>query len=74
MGIVLDGAGFWASTLRSVITAMRLASKSAFEMRIHAEVEEVVAWLPAAHEKRNGVVLDPARLLEILRQANTAAG
>jgi hypothetical protein len=74
VGIVVGGGGFWASTLRSVITAMRLASKRAFEMRIHAEVEEVIAWLPAAHEKRNGVVLDPVRLLEIVRQANTAAG
>jgi hypothetical protein len=70
----VGGGGFWASTQRSVITAMRLASRRAFEMRIHAEAEEIVAWLPTAHEKRNGVVLDPARLLEILRQANTAAG
>jgi hypothetical protein len=72
LGIVIGGSGFWASTMRSVITAMRLATKRAFELRIQGSVEEIAAWLPAIHEKRNGVVLDPARLLEMLRQANSA--
>jgi hypothetical protein len=70
VAVVLDGNGFWASTMRSVITAMRVVSTRAFELRMSGSIEEVVEWLPAVHLKRSSVALDPAQLLEILRKAN----
>ena len=69
VGVVIGGSGFWASTMRSVVTAMRVLASRAYEMRIHGTVDEIVDWLPAVHAKRTGVTLDPAELLQALRHA-----
>jgi hypothetical protein len=69
VAVVIGGTGFWASTMRSVVTAMRVLSSRAFEMRIHGTVEEVIEWLPAVHHKRTGVKLEASELLAALRQA-----
>jgi hypothetical protein len=73
VSVVVGGSGFWASTLRSAVTAMRVLSKRAFELRISGNLEEVVEWLPAVHLKRSGVVLDPVQLLAMLHKADAAA-
>jgi hypothetical protein len=71
VAVVIGGSGFWASTMRSVVTAMRMLGSRAFEMRIHGTVDEVVEWLPAVHFKKSGVQVDGAELLIALRQAES---
>lgn len=73
VGVVIGGSGFWASTMRSVVTALRVLGSRAFEMRIHGTVEEIVEWLPAVHLKRTGVKLEPGELLQALRKAASIA-
>jgi hypothetical protein len=68
LAVVIGGTGFWASGLRSLVTGMKMLSRSSFEMRLHGRVEEVVAWLPAAHTKRTGVPLEASELLAALNQ------
>ncbi|HEY2733959.1 MAG TPA: hypothetical protein VGI70_08240 [Polyangiales bacterium] len=46
VGVVIGGSGFWASTMRSVITALRVVASREYEMRIHGSLEEVIGWLP----------------------------
>ena len=73
VGVVIGGSGFWASTMRSVVTALRVLGSRTFEMRIHGKVDEIVDWLPAVHEKRTGVKLEPGELLQALRKAASVA-
>lgn len=66
---VVGGTGFWASTMRSAITSMRLLSPRSFEMRLHGTSAEMLEWLPDAHELRTTVPLAPQLLRSILDQA-----
>jgi len=72
VAVVVAGSGFWASTFRSVVTAMRLLGPRTYEMRIHSTFEEVVEWLPAVHLKRTGVAIDAAELLAVLREIDAS--
>jgi hypothetical protein len=73
VAVVIGGGGFWASAMRSVVTAMRVLGSRAFEMRIHGTIEEAVEWLPAAHFKRTGVKIERDQLLRAARQAEQTA-
>lgn len=63
---VLEGAGFWASGIRSRMTSMRIAAGNKMVMRTFDMLDEVVAWLPDEHAKRTGVVLEPEALRAVL--------
>jgi hypothetical protein len=72
VAVVIGGSGFWASAARSAITGMRVLSRSAFEMRLHGQIAEVLNWLPDKHAKRTGVVIDPERLRRALESASAS--
>jgi hypothetical protein len=71
VAIVIQGGGFWASAVRGMITALTLSltRSRGFELRIHAHVDEVAEWLPAAHLKRTGVTLGHDELQSALQRA-----
>jgi hypothetical protein len=73
--VVIFGGGFWAGAVRGLITAlnMKLVRKRPFEMRTHANLEGVIEWLPAEHERRTGVKIAPQELLAVLRAAAATA-
>jgi hypothetical protein len=62
VAVVVGGAGFWASTARSMITGMRVLARGQFDMRLHGEISEVVKWLPERHAARTGVHVDAVQL------------
>jgi hypothetical protein len=70
LAVVPIGAGFWASTLRSFATGIRLLAPRSFEMGIHTSLEEVADWLPGPHFERTGTRLDRNRLLDALRRTD----
>jgi hypothetical protein len=43
--VVFEGHGFLATVVRSIITAINLASRASFPNAVFAEVEPAVAWL-----------------------------
>lgn len=63
---VLEGAGFWASGIRSRMTSMRIAAGNKMVMRTFDTLEEVVSWLPDEHAKRTAVVVEPDVLRAVL--------
>lgn len=71
LAVVLEGSGFWASAMRSVITGMRMLAPRAFAMRIHDDIADACAWLPFEHEKRTGVALDPEGLRQAVLRARS---
>lgn len=69
VAVVTQASGFWASTLRSIVTAIAVASPKLIELQIHERAEELLPWLPERHEQLTGVCLDRANLRNILAEA-----
>lgn len=67
--IIVRASGFWASALRSVATGIVFLARSSAELRLHENVDELMAWLPAKHEAVTGVKLDLERLRRVLNKA-----
>jgi hypothetical protein len=64
--VVVGGDGFWASTMRSVVTGMRVLTPRTYEMRLHSSIADVVDWLPTVHTRRTGVTVDAEVLRAVL--------
>lgn len=69
VSVVIEGSGFWASAVRGFLTGMRLLGPSTFRIHEHATIADVVAWLPAEHEKLSGEHIEPDELLRHLTVA-----
>lgn len=68
--VMVGGAGFWASAMRSTITAMRMLAPREFELRLHGTVEEILAWVPDAHRQCTGVDIPASALERVLKNAD----
>jgi hypothetical protein len=74
VAVVLSGAGFWASAMRSFVTGFRVLAPRSFDLRVHAAALELLDWFPAAHLRRTGVELEPTELIAQLRVASAERG
>lgn len=71
LAVVLEGSGFWASTLRSSITNMQLEARRATAIAQYTSIEEVAAWMASIHSERTGVAMTPLQLRVALRAARS---
>ena len=69
VSVVLLGGGFWASTLQSIVTGMRMLAPNTFTMRIDNGFDAVVHWLPPEHLRRTGISLPQTELRAAMTQA-----
>jgi hypothetical protein len=67
MAIVLEGAGFWASIIRSTMTSLRLTAKAGPVVGVHDSIDQAVTWLAPLHHERTGVEIEPEELLGAMR-------
>lgn len=73
IGIVIAEHGFRASAVRSWVTDKRMVrAPGNFKMRFHANVDEILEWLPEEHARRTGVTLHRATLQRHLRDLRDA--
>jgi hypothetical protein len=72
LAIIAEGKGFERSALLSFHTRIRLAATASSEMGFFEGIDGLESWLPERH-RRTGIVLDPARLREVVQQAIDAA-
>lgn len=64
MGVVLQGAGFWASAMQSALIGIRmLAPVGLSQLRVGASLDEIVPWLVIGHEQRTDERLSESSLL-----------
>lgn len=70
VSVVIEGSGFWASGMRSLMGNSHRASAGATStvLRLNTAINEVIEWLPAEHLRRTGVELDPAEFSRVLWQ------
>jgi hypothetical protein len=71
VGVVLDGAGFWASAVQGAITGMRMLAPRTFAIRVASTADEIASWLAPESSQRTGVVLEPARVREAIHAARS---
>ncbi len=69
VSVVLLGGGFWASTLQSIVTGMRMLAPNTFTMRIDNGFDPVIHWLPPEHLRRTGIALRPSELKAAMMEA-----
>ena len=69
VAVVVGGTGFWASAMRNAVIGLRAFAPRKFELRLHGTADEVVNWLPSAHERQTQVELPVSALREWLKQA-----
>jgi hypothetical protein len=67
--IILEGSGFWASGLRSMINNIHREGGGNAGLKIATTLAEVVAWLSENHQARTGVAIAPDALAEALSRA-----
>lgn len=72
IGIVVLGSGFWASAMRNAVIGMRVFAPNTFDFRVFGSCEEVVSWLPLAHERHTGVAIPQLALAKWLGDAREA--
>jgi len=72
IGIVVLGSGFWASAMRNAVIGMRVFAPNTFDFRVFGACEEVVSWLPGAHERQTGVAIPSLALAKWLSHAREA--
>ena len=66
VGIVLEGVGFWASTLRSSLTNAHMSSSSRLALRLSASRGDLAAWLAPRHESSTGWAVNAEELLAVM--------
>lgn len=69
--IVIYGAGFWTSAMRSAVTGIRVLVPRSFDYRIHGSVAEVLEWFPKQHARRTGVDVSVGELEVALMQVQS---
>jgi hypothetical protein len=69
VGILVSGAGFWASAMTSFLTGIRLVSPFSFDFRIFNNVEQMSVWLPKAHRLKTSNSIESAQLVAVLTHA-----
>jgi hypothetical protein len=69
LGVVLEGEGFWASSLRSSITNMQLEASNSKALGQYTSIDEVATWMAPLHCERTGVAVTSAQLGSALRDA-----
>ena len=57
MGIIIEGTGFWASGMRSLITSQRLHTPGKVRVRVSESVDGLLEWLVPEHAARTGAKL-----------------
>ena len=69
LAYVLEGEGFWASGLRSMISNTHRESGAEGSLKVGTHADQIVDWLCVHHARKTGVALPPAELRAVLAEA-----
>jgi hypothetical protein len=61
-GLVLEGTGFWASAVRTMVAGMVFIAPAPIRLQVFAKVDEAVLWAAGAHREHTGRSLSPGEL------------
>lgn len=66
---VIEGSGFWASGLRSLVNNVYRESGAAGRLKVATSVEDLAVWLSPKHLEATGTAVPEPELREALLQA-----
>jgi len=72
-GMVIEGGGFWASGLRSMINNTRREGGGEVPVKIGNAIADVADWLSTENARRTGVIIEPDELAQALSYARKLA-
>jgi hypothetical protein len=67
--VILPGEGFWASTVRSVVTASFLLARQPYPSRCHPTVEEGARWLLGLSSREGASLEGLCKAVDTLERA-----
>jgi hypothetical protein len=73
LAYVIEGSGFWASGLRSMIANAHRDSGAAAVLRIGTSVDDITKWLSERHTDATGVEVSEAEMRDVLLRARSCA-
>lgn len=59
---LIEGAGFWASAVRSLVTSLHMVGRWSFELRTFSEIDALSKWLAPIHAQGTAIPVDAAEL------------
>ncbi len=72
-GMIIEGGGFWASGLRSMINNTRREGGGEVPVKIGNSIADVVDWLCTNNGRLTGVIIEPSELAHALTYARKLA-
>ena len=72
-GVIIEGGGFWASGLRSMINNTRREGGGEVPVKIGNSIADVVDWLSTQNARLTGVIIEPSELAHALSHARKIA-
>lgn len=73
VAVVVSGSGFSSSALRSVHTGLRFVTPRSYDMIVLTSVDELGTGLVPRHAAKTGTVLEPAKLVEVVKRLQSIA-
>jgi hypothetical protein len=73
MGIVIEGTGFWASAMRSMITGQRLHAPGNVRVRVCEGIDPLLEWLLPEHYARTRTRFQPQEIRSALSALRSLA-
>lgn len=67
--VILNSSGFWAGSVRAMVSGMRLLSPNRSDLRIDGNATDTCTWLPEAHTRQTGFLLTAEALNVALEMA-----
>ena len=59
---VIEGAGFWASAIRSLVTSLHLVGRWSFDLKTFSEIDTLSEWLAPIHTRGVGTSVESKEL------------
>lgn len=72
--VVIRGAGFWVSAMRSLLTGLRVLSRGSVDLGLHTDLGAAIDYLLPRHHEKTSVPLAREQLTAVLTKLFDAKG
>lgn len=59
---VIEGTGFWASAIRSLVTSLHLVGRWSFDLKTFSDIDALSEWLAPIHTRAVGTSVESTEL------------
>jgi hypothetical protein len=59
---LIEGTGFWASAVRSLVTSLHLVGRWSFDLKTFSDIDTLSEWLAPIHTRATGTCIEPKEL------------